>query len=111
MDSSHRRRPGADFAGLSSSPLSVAVFVLPKTISIQRGRALHTLTFEVAVPGQSCHPSCQGMHVKRCHLACRSACRGSSSMEDCASTLTPLMNKMPIVGAAQFSLVQMPEFR
>ncbi|CAL5224210.1 g6855 [Coccomyxa viridis] len=25
-------------------------------------------------------------------------------------TLTPLMNKMPIVGAAQFSLVQMPEF-
>ncbi len=26
-------------------------------------------------------------------------------------TLTPLMNKMPIVGAAQFSLVQMPEFR
>ena len=26
-------------------------------------------------------------------------------------TLSPLMNKMPIVGAAQFSLVQMPEFR
>ena len=26
-------------------------------------------------------------------------------------TLSPLMNKMPIVGAAKFSLVQMPEFR
>lgn len=26
-------------------------------------------------------------------------------------TLAPLMNKMPIVGAAQFSLVQMPDFR